>query len=254
MQRLYIVLALCACTVLASGTSGNLQQNIAKALAVLPEPWREQVQAQVQTNYERFSQELQAMLKNTDPELLLLVDKEHALPADYVPNDLVTLDASKLTLNKKAMQARRIAAEALYAMAQAAWADGVTLIVSSAYRSYEYQSALFDRYVKEMGEQEASRVSALPGHSQHQLGTAFDFGSITNDFAVSRAGVWMKSNAGRYGFSLSYPKGLEHVTGYSWESWHYRYIGKEAAEFEKKYFLSIQHLMLLFLHAYQQSK
>lgn len=251
MRRLCIVFVFFGALVSASGTSIGLAYNIAKALMVLPEPWRGEVQTRVQANCENFSRELTALLENTDPDLLLLVDKEHALLDDYVPDDLVFLDAGKAVLNKKDMQARRAAAEALYAMIKAAKAEGITLSVSSAYRSYHYQAGLFNRYVQELGEAEASRVSAKPGHSQHQLGTAFDFGSVTNEFAVSRAGVWMEKHAGAYGFSLSYPQRLESLTGYSWESWHFRYISVPAVRLQNAYFLGIQQLMLMFVHAYQ---
>ncbi|MCE1197115.1 D-alanyl-D-alanine carboxypeptidase family protein, partial [bacterium] len=85
--------------------------------------------------------------------------------------------------------------------------------------------------------------------SQHQLGTAADFGSITDEFAGTAAGKWVAANAGRFGFSLSFPKGLEPVTGYLWESWHFRYIGKEAAALQEEYFGGVQHYLIVFLDA-----
>jgi D-alanyl-D-alanine carboxypeptidase len=125
----------------------------------------------------------------------------------------------------------------------------VTLVFSSAYRSYEYQAEVYARHVREMGQAAADRASARPGHSQHQLGTVVDFGSIDNSFAESMAGLWMAANAGRFGFSLSYPKGAEGQTGYDWESWHYRYVGKAAAALEAEYF-GLQHWMMVFLERF----
>ncbi|PKL06979.1 MAG: peptidase M15 [Spirochaetae bacterium HGW-Spirochaetae-9] len=184
-----------------------------------------------------------------DPALLRRADKQKGLSADFEPSDLVALDGSGLSVSRPGHRLRRPAFEALRAMSAAARADGVTLLVSSTYRSYDYQKNLFARNVAEMGEKEAARVSAAPGTSQHQLGTVMDFGSITDAFALTAAGKWMAANAGRFGFSLSFPKGMEAVTGYVWESWHFRYIGKEAVAMQDEYFDGIQHNLMLFLDA-----
>ena len=184
-----------------------------------------------------------------DPGLLRLVDKRRALPADFVPADLVALDGTGIPVSREGHKLRKPAAAAMKTMCAAARAAGVTLMVSSAYRSYEYQKNLFARNVAEMGQAEALRVSAPPGASQHQLGTAADFGSITDEFAETAAGKWVAANAGRFGFSLSFPKGLEPVTGYLWESWHFRYVGKEAAALQEEYFGGVQHYLIVFLDA-----
>ena len=136
----------------------------------------------------------------------------------------------------------------LLQMVSAARADGVTLLFSSSYRSYEYQEAVYEREVKTYGQQAADRESARPGTSQHQLGTAIDFGSITDAFAGTRAGRWLAAHAREFGFSLSFPKGYEEVTGYRYESWHYRYITRPAAKLQKEYFDDIQQYLLEFLH------
>jgi D-alanyl-D-alanine carboxypeptidase len=184
-----------------------------------------------------------------DPALLRLVDKRHTLPADFVPADLVALDGAGIPVSREGHKLRKPAAAAMKTMCDAARAAGVTLTVSSAYRSYEYQKNLFARNVAEMGQPEALRVSAPPGASQHQLGTAADFGSITDEFAGTAAGRWVAANAGRYGFSLSFPRGMEPVTGYLWESWHFRYIGKDAAALQEEYFGGVQHYLIVFLDA-----
>ena len=102
-------------------------------------------------------------------------------------------------------------------MAKAALNDGIKLLVSSTYRSYSYQEKLFAKWVAIDGLEEAERESARPGTSQHQLGVAIDFGSITDDFAETYMGKWVYENAAKYGWSLSFPKGYEDITGYRWE-------------------------------------
>ena len=146
----------------------------------------------------------------------------------------------------------KTAEQALQEMALAAKQDGITLLVSSSYRSYTYQKNLFDRYVRESGEKEAERCAARAGTSQPQLGTVIDLGSISDDFAQTRAGKWVLHNASKYGWSLSFPKGYEAVTGYIWESWHYRYIGTEACAFQKKWFGDIQQYMLEFIDEWKK--
>jgi D-alanyl-D-alanine carboxypeptidase len=143
---------------------------------------------------------------------------------------------------------RRVAADALEEMAAAAGADGAVLTVASAYRSYTYQVSLYNRYVEEMGREAADRESARPGHSQHQLGLIVDFGPVDNAFAETEAGLWVAANASRFGWSISYPNGYEPLTGYSWESWHYRYVGRDLAAFIDNYFNGIQQYALRFLH------
>lgn len=185
-----------------------------------------------------------------DPDLLRRVDKSVALPANFVPADLVVLDgAFPYVVSKKGMLLRAPARDALVRMAEAAKKEGRTLVVSSTYRSYDYQKTVFERNVREMGKAEAERVSAQPGMSQHQLGTAVDFGSITDEFGDTAAGRWLSANAGKFGFSLSFPKDMEAVTGYRWESWHYRYISPPAAEMQARFFLGIQQYLIEFLAA-----
>ena len=136
-------------------------------------------------------------------------------------------------------------------MGQAANKASVTLVVASAYRSYRYQKSLFARYASQYGESEAERFSARAGTSQHQLGTVFDFGSVSDAYAQTKAGKWLAENAAKFGFSLSFPQGYEKVTGYKWECWHFRYIGVQACEMQSKWFSDIQQYMLEVLQWYQ---
>ncbi|MGL4982455.1 MAG: M15 family metallopeptidase [Treponemataceae bacterium] len=202
-----------------------------------------------------FLIELESLLRNDVDNLLILVDKKHFLPANYAPTDLVTLEKNDLfLLNRNDLSLRRGAFEALKNMSRAAAKDGVSIVVSSTYRSYEYQKTVYDRHVRNLGKEQADRESAAPGTSQHQLGTVIDFGSITDEFAKTKAGKWVLENAGKYGFSLSFPKDHEHITGYVWESWHYRYIGKESVDFQKKWFGDIQQYMMEFIAAWKRTK
>ena len=209
-------------------------------------------------DYGEFISDLKSVLDDDaqnpkdDLSLLILVDKTHPLPDGYAPVRLIPLvknDAFNVIRNDLSL--RPEAYEALVAMGQAAKKDGVTLLASSTYRSYEYQKKVFERWVQIDGLAEAERESSRAGTSQHQLGLVIDFGSIDNTFANTRAGAWMKEHAESYGWSLSFPDGYEDVTGYRWESWHFRYIGKSACAFQKKYFGDIQQFMLEFINAWK---
>lgn len=214
------------------------------------------IMQKIQTNPERFFSLLgkAAEAADRDPYLLRRVDKRKGLPESYVPADLILLDKTGLSVSRQGHRLRKPAYDALMSMSGAAHKEGVTLLVSSAYRSYQYQTEVFARNVKEMGEKEAERVSARPGSSQHQLGMAIDFGSISDAFAETKASAWLAKNAAAYGFSLSYPQGLEDLTGYVWESWHYRYIGKDAAALQSEYFLGLQCYLIDFLDTYLQAR
>ncbi|MFQ3548021.1 MAG: M15 family metallopeptidase [Termitinemataceae bacterium] len=192
-------------------------------------------------------------ITSLDAYLWRLVDKEHGLDPAYEPQDMVLLGGGTYRVNRPGMQLRQQAAAALEKMAQAAQQDGVVLVASSAYRSYEYQKQVYERNVRQMGQVAADRESARPGHSQHQLGLAIDFGSIDDSFAETKQSAWLEKHGSRYGWSMSYPKDLEDVTGYRWESWHYRYVGPELAHFIDTYFGSIQQYALLFLHYYMKN-
>jgi len=163
--------------------------------------------------------------------LLALVTKETTLKRNYVPTDLEAVPAR---LNPYyPMQLRSEALRHLEKLWEAARDDGVALSIRSAYRSYQTQKELFRDYVSRHGEAEANRFSARPGQSEHQLGTTVDFGGTGADFtaafADTKQGRWLVANAHRYGFAKSYPAGKEHITGYIYEPWHYRYIGVERA-------------------------
>jgi D-alanyl-D-alanine carboxypeptidase len=188
-----------------------------------------------------------------DPFLRRLVDKSHALPDGYEPEDLVELAGGAYNINRRGLMIRSGAASSLARMAAASRSEGAVLLVASAYRSYEYQVEVYARNVAAEGQEEADRVSARPGYSQHQTGLAVDFGPIDNSFAETPGGRWISDNAARFGWSLSFPDGYENVTGYAWESWHYRYVGPELAAFINAYFDGIQQYALRFIYEWENA-
>ena len=210
---------------------------------------------------EEFLADLKAVLatranfSSEDLSPFYLIDKTHKVSADYEPKGLIHLEKNNLfAINKNNLSLRPEAFEALKLLAAAAKADGVTLTVSSTYRSYEYQKNLFDYWVRVDGLEEAERESARPGTSQHQLGMALDFAPVDDAFDQTPGGKWVYANAAKYGWSLSFPKGYEDVTGYRWECWHFRYIGVEACQFQKKWFSDVQQFMIEFIDAWEKAE
>jgi D-alanyl-D-alanine carboxypeptidase len=152
----------------------------------------------------------------------------------YVPTDLVPVGRAGIAGSGKV---RRLVIDDLEAMATAARRAGKAIAVRSAYRSYRTQEATFAYWVRVSGRRAALLSSARAGHSEHQLGTSIDFRSASStrapwdhaDWATTGPGRWMKNNAWKYGFVMSYPKGQTSKTCYTYESWHYRYVGPELA-------------------------
>jgi D-alanyl-D-alanine carboxypeptidase len=175
----------------------------------------------------------------------VLVDRSHALPPDYVPEDLVSLPGTGVpTLGGREMLLRREAAWHLRDLVSAAAADGEELVVASAFRSYADQQVSYAR-LKSIYGAGADAMSATPGHSQHQLGTAVDFTNAAAAYQVKRrfgytsASAWLLENATEHGFVLAYPPGGDE-SGYRWEPWHYRYVGTHDAERLERSGLSLQ--------------
>ena len=198
-----------------------------------------------------FIMELNDILEQ-DPYFYLLVDKQNHLSLDYEPYDLVPLRAVSFRITRDDLMLRRIPAQALEEMAAAARADGVVLTVGSSYRSAARQAEIYAWNVRTYGQEAADRQSAQAGTSQHQLGTVVDFSPIDDSFALTPASSWLIENASRFGWSLSYPDGYEDITGYRWESWHYRYVGRDLAAFIDTYFDGIQQYALEFIQTWRQ--
>ena len=164
---------------------------------------------------------------------ITLVDTILRVPSTYAPPDLVSTKQAGLAGGGSI---RKVALADLKAMTAAARAAGAPIAVQSAYRSYAQQEATFQHWVSTLGFKGALKVSARPGHSEHQLGLAIDFRSDLGgppwsgaDWAKSPAGSWMLSHAWTYGWLLSYPRDAIDTVCYSYEPWHYRYVGRMLA-------------------------
>lgn len=181
----------------------------------------------------------------TDKAYLILANKENKLGKDYVPASLSTLPSS-LTLYGKEIQMEATAALAVEALVRELRSCGYTdIAVTSGYRSYDYQQILFNTYLgnemsahpnwtQDQCEAEVLTYSARPGESEHQTGLCIDLISTKNvvldvSFAQNPAYEWLMENAHHFGFILRYPKEKEKITGYTYEPWHYRFVGVKAA-------------------------
>ena len=171
---------------------------------------------------------------SVDPALTVL-DRSYALAPTYAPSDLVPASSAGLDGESGTKLVREVVVADLSAM-HAAWESaGLVITVTSGYRSYAAQAATFDAWVARLGFDAALVRSARPGHSEHQLGTAIDVSSPGWDgrfgdwAAETPEGRWMAEHAWEYGFVMSYPAGSQAVTCFSYEPWHYRWIGRDAA-------------------------
>ncbi|MBI5948403.1 MAG: M15 family metallopeptidase [Chloroflexi bacterium] len=166
-------------------------------------------------------------------DILVPLDKQHRLPADCAPGDLQAIPAQYSANGQQHLRAA--AANALIEMFQAAAKEGYQLYANSGYRSYDTQVVTFNNEVATYGREQAERQSARPGHSEHQLGTTMDItspsvgNSLDQAFGDTAEGKWLAANSWKFGFVMSYPPGKEANTGYTYEPWHFRYIGKDAA-------------------------
>ena len=170
----------------------------------------------------------------------ILVNKYYYLEDDYVPDNLEKISTMYALSGMRLVDEAR---EAFEEMAKDASKQNLNIIAMSTYRSYNYQIGLYNRYVKADGEEKADTYSGRPGHSEHQTGLAVDVynkkENYTN-FGNTKEFDWMKKHAHEYGFILRFPKDKENETGYTYESWHYRYVGKNAAKYIKENNISFE--------------
>lgn len=186
---------------------------------------------------------------------LTVLDWTYMVRSDHVPPGLVP--ASKAGFGGVSGQklVRSIVVPDLAAMRSAMARAGLPLYIQSAYRSYSAQVATFDHWVGVMGYDAALRRSARPGHSEHQLGTAFDFSHDgtapwkVRDWATTPTGAWLARNAWAYGFVMSYPAGATDRTCYDYEPWHWRWVGRDAAIAHRSSGLTLREFMDGRLHA-----
>lgn len=165
----------------------------------------------------------------------LIVNKQRPIPKDYKPELSVPPVTLRLNSSEEQMKLATIAVEPLTAMFKAAKFNDISLVFGSGYRSYALQKSFYDSYVARDGQAAADTYSARPGTSEHQTGLAFD---ATNSkkichleicFEGTPEGKWLAAHAHEYGFILRYKNGQENITGYQYEPWHFRYVGKELA-------------------------
>ena len=171
--------------------------------------------------------QLQKDLVNKDPE--------NHLDPSYKAEDLEPIKYYAADRNKYTRFMRAEAAEAFHRLVETAAEEGIDIVMTTAYRSYEFQQILWDNYVAQKGEEEANKTSARPGESEHQTGLAVDLSTSeidyrnSSDFADTAAGRWVAENAHKFGFILRFPEDKTDITGYSYEPWHIRYVGLTAA-------------------------
>lgn len=170
-------------------------------------------------------------LENALGSMTQLVNKNHSIPRDYVPADLVWVSLP----STRDTQLRAEAAQQLIKLFDGASAQGLTLYCSSGYRSYATQAAIYQWHVEMYGVAGAELVSARPGMSEHQLGLAMDVTSasasfdLVESFGTTAEGQFVRDHAHKYGFIVRYPQGKTHITGYAYEPWHLRYLGVPVA-------------------------
>lgn len=163
---------------------------------------------------------------------LILANKTHKLREDYEPSDLVK---PNVTMRYYECMLREEAAKKLEEMVNKASEEGLFIGLISGYRSYSYQVDLYNSYVSNHGQEYTDTFSSRPGYSDHQTGLAVDLCGedinydLSTEFENTSEGKWLHEHAHEYGFIMRYPKGKDDITGYSYEPWHFRYIGEEYA-------------------------
>ncbi|MCD6120973.1 MAG: M15 family metallopeptidase [Spirochaetales bacterium] len=252
----YLILAFLIIPILSGCAKGNTglhpdfnisKQELTDVVRSLPDGIRNNILKKPQC----FLEFMERILRE-DPAYTVLVDKSHSLTKTYIPKDLININDYGIPVTRKNLKLRSIVIPDLKAMEEAANLRGIKLTIGSSYRSYTYQNRLYSHYVKTEGREKADRESARPGHSQHQLGTTIDFYPIEDNFIETKQGTWLSENAWKYGFSLSYPPNAETITGYKYEPWHYRYVGRDVAYIIKRYFLDQQEIFLQFFNTHKK--
>ena len=175
-----------------------------------------------------------------DLDIIVLVNKDNLLDRNYVPFEMYVVDENENNFHQykdaslKPMLRKDIK-KYIDKLLKDAYELGLPLIVDSGYRSYDYQQVVLNALIKEKGD-EAYKLVALPGASEHQTGLAVDFAyyenGVYNDDVKEddKEAIWLKNNCWKYGFILRYPKGKENITGYNFEPWHFRFVGLELAK------------------------
>jgi len=153
---------------------------------------------------------------------VIVVNKTYDLPSNFAPNNLETINGYIKIVDyvKKAFKELTSDASSI----------GLNIYASSGYRSYSNQKYIYNNYVKLDGKTKADTYSARAGHSEHQTGLAIDVNTVNSSFENTDESNWLKNNCYKYGFIIRYPKGKDKITGYTYEPWHIRYVGKNLAK------------------------
>ena len=189
-----------------------------------------------QNNRDQYSDDNKQPAEDVD-SVLVLVNKKRYLDSDYKPDDLVEPNVKfSFDGEHEKRYMRKEAAGALEELFGQAYEEGIYIFALSGYRSYNTQKWLFENSASKKGEEEANKLIARPGESEHQTGLAMDITSqsvqfdLKIKFGETKEGKWVKDNAHKFGYIIRYAKDKEDITGYNYEPWHLRYVGKEAAE------------------------
>lgn len=179
--------------------------------------------------------------------ITILVNKEYTLPESYRPDDLVQVNVHfNIKKYDERTLLRKEAARALEKLFAAAEKNGYILSGVSGFRSYERQKKIFTNNIAVKGKDYTLRYSAVPGTSEHQTGLAIDVSSerssykLVTSFGSTPEGIWLAQNAHKYGYIIRYPRDKSEITGYAYEPWHIRYVGKPLATYLYKNDLTLE--------------
>lgn len=168
----------------------------------------------------------------------VLVNRVYLLPSNYVPANLVEPNVKfSFTYSSDKRKLRKVAATALEELFAAGEKKGIVLYGVSGYRSYARQKQIYDKNIATRGQTATDAVSAKPGSSEHQTGLTIDVSAksvnyrLDQSFGDTKEGKWLAKNAHLYGFIIRYPYGKTKITGYSYEPWHIRFVGKAVATY-----------------------
>lgn len=210
-------------TVMGSGASKQEQPRNTPAPTPTPTPEQPATEQPSSPTYDLDSPD----------SITVVVNKQRALnPTEFEPSDLVDTGAVP---NVHGHPIRSVANDALQQMYSDAVAAGAEFAITSGYRDYWLQKEIYDGLVAEGGVEYADLDTARPGHSEHQTGLAIDLYSVAEGCSLVRcfedttAGIWLRENSWRYGYILRYHDGEDPVVGYTYEPWHFRYVGTEVS-------------------------
>lgn len=152
---------------------------------------------------------------------VIVVNKTYNLPSNFAPGNLASINGYIKVVD--------YVKDAFVELTSDSASLGLNIYASSGYRSYGDQKYIYNNYVKWDGQTNADTYSARAGHSEHQTGLAIDVNTVDSSFDNTSESIWLKDNCYKYGFIIRYPKGKDDITGYMYEPWHIRYVGKELA-------------------------